>query len=862
MRPIRTFTVVPSLPAGLSRLRDLAYNLWWSWDHEAVDLFRRLDEDLWESTGHDVVKMLGSISQERLETAAADHGFLAHMNRVLCRLDHYLKAGDTWYETISGTAPGATGCQFPHCVAYFSMEFGISECLPNYSGGLGMLSGDHLKSASDLGLPLVGVGLLYQEGYFRQYLNLDGWQNERYPHNDFYNMPISLARGKDGAPITISVVFPGRLVKAQVWRVQVGRVPLFLLDTNLPENSREDQDITDRLYGGGTDVRIRQEILLGIGGMQALRALGLTPVVCHMNEGHAAFLGLERIRLLRHEHGLSFNEAREVAAAGHVFTTHTPVPAGIDRFPPDMVHSYFEHDYEQLGLTRREFMGLGRVNPADEGEAFCMAVLALRLSSAANGVSKLHGQVSRKMWAGMWPGIPADDAPITSVTNGVHLQSWVSRDLASLYDRYLGPGWRENPGDERIWAEVQDIPAEELWRTHERRRERLVAFARSRLRQQLIQRGASQQEIAAAAEALHPEALTIGFARRFATYKRASLLFRDCERLARMVSDRERPVQFLFAGKAHPDDHPGKDLIRELVHHIQEPHFRPYMVFLEDYDIIVARYLISGCDVWLNTPLRPREASGTSGMKAAANGVLNCSTLDGWWCEAYDLSTEVGWAIGRGEEYSDDRYQDEVEARALYNILEKEIVPLFYERGPDNLPRGWISRMKASISQIAPVFNTHRMVSEYATELYFPAARRATSLADDGFARAKRLAAWKDRVRAAWSDVRVLDIAAPDGEQLPVGRDLKVKAKVHLGRLAAEDVCVELYQGRVNEHMEISDPEAIRMEYTGETTGSGVFEFAGAIPCRSSGHHGFAVRVVPSHPDLANPFELGLIAWS
>jgi starch phosphorylase len=862
MRPIRTFTVIPALPAALSRLRELAYNLWWSWDHEAVDLFRRLDEDLWESTGHDVVKMLGSVSQERLEAVANDPAFLAHMNRVLARLDHYLKPGNTWYERVSRASGEPPAFRDRQCIAYFSMEFGISECLPNYSGGLGVLSGDHLKSASDLGLPLVGVGLLYQEGYFRQYLNLDGYQNERYPHNDFHNMPITLMRRPNGEPLRVEVVYPGRLAKAQVWRVQVGRVPLYLLDSNLPENIREDQDVTDRLYGGDSDMRLRQEILLGIGGIHALRALGYDPVVCHMNEGHAAFLGLERIRLLRHEQGLSFAEAREVAAAGNLFTTHTPVPAGIDRFPPDMVHRYFEHDYGTLGLTRRELLGLGRLNPADDNEPFNMAILALRLSSQANGVSALHGHVSRRMWQGLWPGLPADDVPITSVTNGVHIRSWVSRDLAGLFDRYLGPAWQESPADKRLWAEVQDIPAEELWRTHERRRERLVAFARARLRHQLQQRGASAREIAAAAEVLHPEALTIGFARRFATYKRASLLFRDAARLAAIVGNRERPVQFLFAGKAHPDDHPGKELIREIVHYVQQPQFRAHMVFLEDYDMIVARYLLSGCDVWLNTPLRPREASGTSGMKAAANGVLNCSTLDGWWCEAYVPTSEVGWSIGRGEELSDSEYQSHVEAGALYNLLEKEIVPLFYDRGSDGIPRAWIERMKSAIERIAPMFNTHRMVAEYAERFYLPSARRALGLAAGECKRAKALAAWRERVRAEWPNVSFAEVSARDGEQLAVGSSLNVSARVRLGRLTPEDVRVEIYQGRVNEHMEIANAQAIPMRFVEAAGAAGEYRFAGEIPCRTSGQHGFSLRVVPHHADLANPFEMGLVAWA
>ena len=859
MRPTRTFTVVPSLPPELAPLRDLAYNLWWSWDHDAVALFRRLDDTLWESTGHDVVRMLGTISQERLDFAARDPGYLAHMNRVMGDLKAYMQPTGTWRQRLCGIdEAAAAGPQRP-CLAYFSMEFGISECLPNYSGGLGVLSGDHLKSASDLDLPLVGVGLLYQEGYFRQYLNSDGWQNERYPHNDFHNMPITLLRKENGEPLTIAVVYPGRLITAQIWRAQVGRVPLFLLDTNVPVNPRGDQDVTDRLYGGDQDMRLRQEILLGIGGMQALRAIGLNPTVCHMNEGHAAFLGLERIRLLRHDHGLSFAEAREVAAAGNVFTTHTPVPAGIDVFPAEMMHRYFEHDYGNLGLTKKEFLGLGRANPSNEQEGFCMAVLALRLSAGVNAVSKLHGEVSRRMWQAVWPGVPAEEVPIGSVTNGVHVRTWLSRDLAQLLDRYVGPEWRTHPDDGVTWARVEEIPAEEIWQTHERRRQRLVTFARERLAWQMRQRGAATREIAAASEVLHPEALTIGFARRFATYKRATLLFSDRERLARILGDRDRPVQFIFAGKAHPHDHEGKALIREIVHQAQQADFRCRVVFLEDYEMVAARYLLSGCDVWLNTPLRPKEASGTSGMKAAINGVLNCSTLDGWWVEAY--TSEVGWSIGRGEEYADTEYQNHVEASALYNLLEQEIVPLFYDRGADGVPRGWTDRMKASIARIAPVFNTQRMVTEYAEGYYVPAAQRARDLAEENYIRARGLAAWKDRVRREWAAVRVLDLKARDAEELAVGTSLKVAARVQLGGLSPEDVLVQAYQGRVNEHMEISDPEAITLQVEPGAGDAGIYWFAGAIPCRTSGQHGFALRVLPFHPDLANPFAMGLVKW-
>jgi glycogen phosphorylase len=727
---------------------------------------------------------------------------------------------------------------------------------------LGVLAGDHLKSASDLGLPLVGVGLLYQEGYFRQYLNPDGWQQELYPENDFYNLPLTLQRQLSGEPMIVEVEYPGRIVKAQVWLVQVGRVPLYLLDTNLKENQSEDRDITDQLYGGDHEMRIRQEIMLGIGGIRALEALGLRPAVCHMNEGHSAFLALERIKILMSQHQASFAEAREAATAGHVFTTHTPVPAGIDWFHPDLVDRYFAHYYRGLGLSRDEFLGLGRTNPLDSNGYFCMAILAMRLANRTNGVSRLHGRVSRQMWQEVWPLVPQDEVPILDVTNGIHPRSWISHDMADLFDRYLGPRWVERPADQTIWQRVALIPDEELWRTHERRRERLVAFARRRLRTQLQKRGSMPSEVSHAEEVLDPEALTIGFARRFATYKRATLLFHDVERLVRIVGDRQHPVQLIFAGKAHPRDNPGKDLIRQIIHHARRAELRNRVVFIEDYDMTIGRYLVQGVDVWLNTPRRPHEASGTSGMKATANGALNLSVLDGWWDEGF--TAETGWAIGHGEEYSEDQfsYQDQVEANAIYDLLEKEIVPLFYERGRDGLPRGWIARMKAAMSIHAGVFNTNRMVRQYVEECYYPSAERSQALMADGLQRAKALAAWKANVRKQWEQVRIERTwtEGPSVQELKVGDQLDVQAQVHLGTLNPTDVRVELYYGRLDSDGQIVTGQVVPM-LTAQSKGSGRYVFAGAIPCRSSGRLGYALRIVPDHLDMGNPLEMGLVLW-
>ena len=856
MRPSQTFRVIPSLPARLERLRELAFNLWWTWNYEAIALFRRLDRDLWEASGHNVVLMLGTIRQERLEQVAEDDGFLAHLERVYRQYQRYMDSQTTWYhKTRAGADDGLR-------IAYFSLEFGITESLGIYAGGLGILAGDHLKSASDLGLPLVGVGLLYQQGYFRQYLNPDGWQQESYPDNDFYNMPLTLERQVGGAPLTVEVECPEGPVQAQVWRAQIGRVPLYLLDTNIESNTPKARDITDQLYGGDDDLRIRQEIMVGIGGIRALEALGLRPTVCHMNEGHSAFLALERIRLLMEENHLSFAEAREAAAAGHVFTTHTPVPAGIDWFPPDLIDRYLGPYYSQLGLSREEFLKLGRLNPDDPSGYFCMAILAMRLANRVNGVSKLHGRVSREIWQEVWPQAPVNEVPITSITNGIHPRSYISHDLADLFDRYLGPRWVERPADQSVWKRAERIPDEELWRTHERRRERLVAFARRRLRAQLKQRGSRPAEVRQADEVLDPEALTIGFARRFATYKRATLLLHDLERLERIVGDKERPVQIIYAGKAHPRDNPGKELIREVIHQARRPTLRNRLVFIEDYDINVARYLVQGVDIWLNTPRRPREASGTSGMKATANGALNVSILDGWWDEAY--SAETGWAIGHGEEYAEDQYeyQDRVEANALYDLLEKEIIPLFYERGRDGVPRDWIAKMKAAIRDHAAMFNTNRMVREYFECCYLPSAERSQRLMANGMARAKALAAWKANLLEKWAQIRIdrLWTEGPEGQEIKVGDQLQVHAQVTLGDLKPTDVAVELYYGSLDADGMIVEGQAIPM-LIAQSKGKGKYVFAGAISCQTSGRHGFALRVVPHHEDLGNPFELGLVLW-
>lgn len=854
IKPVRTIEVVPKLPAELEPLREIAFNLRWAWDHDTIELFRRLDRGLWETSEHNPVRMLGTIPQERLNALAANASFRAELARIAERLDEYLhQTEQAWFLAKHSQAQNLL-------VVYFSMEFGLTDCIPTYSGGLGMLAGDHLKSASDQGIPLVGIGLAYQQGYFRQYLNADGWQGETYPINDFYTMPMQLERDAAGNPLLVSIPFPGREIKAQIWRVQVGRVPLYLLDTNIPANAPADRDITDQLYGGDTEMRIKQEMVLGIGGVRALRALGLSPTVFHVNEGHAAFSALERIRQLMEEHQVPFEVARWVAMAGSIFTTHTPVPAGIDQFSVELIDKYLTPYYEWLKITREEFLALGRVNPNNWQEPFNMAVLAFHLSAFRNGVSKLHGAVSRRMWQSLWPGLPEDEIPITSITNGMHVPSWTSFDMAELYDRYLGPAWRTDQANGDLWKAVEQIPLEELWRTHERRRERLVAVARRHLQAQLQRRGALQSEIDEAGEALNPGALTIGFARRFATYKRAALLLKDPERLKRILLNPERPVQIIFAGKAHPADGPGKEIIRQIVHFARQEEVRRHVVFLEDYDANLARYLVAGADVWLNTPRRPREASGTSGMKAVANGVLHVSTLDGWWNEAY--SKDVGWAIGQGEVYADEDYQDQVEAEALYDLLEKEIIPLFYERGPDGVPRRWAERMRRAIAQLVPIYNTNRMVREYTERMYLPAHDRFSRLSADNMARARALASWLGKVRKGWTQVGIRSIeASREPDRISVGEQFDVQANIFLGELAPEDVVVELYFGRLDPDRGIIEPQVLQMEHAG-ADGDRVHTFQGTVACTQSGRFGYTVRVRPIHPDLPDPILPGMIIWA
>ena len=843
IQPIREFLVRPALPPSLARLSELAYNILWSWEPIIRAVFRRLDPNLWRDSGYNPVLMLGRMSQSTLKKAAADPRYLSL----------YKQACDTYDARTRKGQPPSDG----KLIAYFSAEYGLTECLPVYSGGLGVLSGDHLKSSSDLDLPLIGLGLLYQQGYFRQLLNPDGWQQERYPLNDFFTLPLVPVKDANGEDLKVTVKLPTGNVFIQVWKLEVGRITLYLMDTNIPENVLpQDRDITDSLYGGDNDTRIRQEIVLGIGGMRALKAMGLRPTVYHMNEGHSAFLSLEQIRLYMRDEKLTFEEALEAARSSNVFTTHTPVPAGIDLFDPGLMYHYFSEYCAEVGIDFQTLMRLGRRNPHNRDERFSMAVLALNTSAYRNAVSRLHRQVSQEMFHDLWPQLPVWEVPITSITNGVHVPSWLNGDLALLYDQYLQPDWRDHTDDPGVWEQIADIPDEELLEVHRRRKRRLVNFVRARQHASALRRQASASEVRRASEVLDPNAFTIGFARRFATYKRATLLFRDVERLKRLLLNKDMPVQVVIAGKAHPKDQPGKTFIREIVQLSRDPELWKHLVFVEDYDMKVGRELVQGVDLWLNNPRRGEEACGTSGMKAAINGILNLSILDGWYDEAYEHSG--GWAIGEREPYSED--QDALHASAIYYLLENEIVPMFFER-KEQTPREWIRRVKQSLMYISLNFDCRRMVREYMSELYEPAHSQHVRLAQSGFRLMHEKARWNSRIYEVWDRVHFVESGPGPGGTVLSGKPVPVRAAINLAGLEPRDVRVEVVVGRVDNNGNLEDTEVLVLPPVEQQGDVAVFE-KDIVPERT-GRLGYALRVSPNHFDdpLTRPCS-SLLKWS
>ena len=850
MPTFQIYNVIPTLPATLEPLREMTFNLWWTWEPSARRLFRHLDPDLWNRTNHNPVRMLQLSRQARLEELAQDKTFLRELKQVHDAFRNYLVRQDTYGKTGSGAA-------IRKPVAYFSAEFGFHESIPNYSGGLGILAGDHCKSASDLDLNFVAIGLLYRHGYFKQEIDKDGAQQAISLNQNFHHLPIREVQ-QDGANLLVPVRILDREVFAKVWQLQVGRISLFLLDTDTPENNAEDRLITAELYGGDLEMRMRQEIMLGIGGVKALSALGIEPEVFHMNEGHSAFLALERIRLNVVEKKLDFYSALQLVAAANIFTTHTPVPAGNDSFPRDMMRKYFGDFAKELSIPFDEFFSFGQMR-VDRSDPFSMTILALRLSRHANGVSKLHGDVSRSLWKDVWAGVPVHEVPITSITNGIHTKTWMAPEFAALYQKYFGD-WEEHITEPDFWRRVTDIPDAELWDTHQQLKRRLVEFVRERVRMRRERIGDSPEAIRNVSQILDPEVLTIGFARRFATYKRGALLFSDKERLKRLLNDTTRPVQFIFAGKAHPRDEGGRALIQEVYKFSREAGFENRVVFLEDYDSYIARRLVQGVDLWLNNPLRPLEASGTSGMKLAPNGGINLSVLDGWWRESYNGNN--GWAIGGEIVDGTVEFQSEVDANSLYQLLENQIIPLYYAKPDGKLPLAWLQLMRESMRTVTPVFNTHRMVKEYTERLYIPAAQSHDGFSRESSQAAAQLSQWKTRIRKDWPQVRIYDVQVgnKDRQNILVGESLQVSARVHLGAVDPQHVRVEAYHGEA-ENGGIKNPTVTVLNESNKN-GDGSYIYQGSVPASESGAYGFSVRVVPTHPHLMQTHELRLITWS
>lgn len=849
MKTFKAYQVHPNIPESLAFLEELSRNMWWCWDKDAIELFRRINPKKWAKSGRNPIFFFTKIPQNRFEELAEDEGYLAHLQRVR---DEYRKRVLDRPENIG--LPVAA----PETIAYFSMEFGIHESLPFFAGGLGILAGDHLKAASNQGLPLTGVGLMYRYGYFRQFLNHDGWQQEAYPETNLYNLPVERVRDDNGNVLQISVPGEKGLIKAVVWKVQVGRIPLYLLDTNILENPPVYREITSRLYTADAKNRLAQEILLGIGGMRMLKALGRQPKVIHMNEGHCSFAVLEQIVQIVDEHQLPLETAMEIVPRTTIFTTHTPVAAGHDDFAIDLVKPYLKSMAEKLGTTENELISWGQPTGSAENTPLSMFILGLRLAQFCNGVSELHGTVARRMWAKVWPDRPEEEVPISHVTNGIHINSFISQEFAHLFNRYLGPKWHMGSTRPDNMKRIDDIYDEELWRAHAMNRSRLVRSCREQLVKQYARRNAPRYVVEAVDNVLDQNTLTIAFARRFATYKRACLLLQDTERLEAIINHPQKPVQFIFAGKAHPRDDEGKGLIKQLFEFASRPSVRDRFIFIEDYDMHLARHMVQGADVWLNTPRRPLEACGTSGMKASVNGLLNVSTLDGWWCEGY--SEEVGWAIGQGEEYRDHSYQDATESQALYNILENEVIPCFYDRKNGDLPACWLKKMKAAMKMAMGDFCSLRMISEYRDRFYAPAAENYNHLVSDNFSKAHHLSSQLGRLKTLWHQIRIESSARDRRGPYHVGDSMEVTARIHLGELKPDEIEVELFFGVFKDLDKLVAGHGEPMQVA-EKLEDNTYLYHCALNCEVSGRFGFSVRVVP-HGDPWMKFTPGLISWA
>ena len=846
-------TVNPQLPKRIGKLSVIANNLWWSWNTEFLRLFQRIDGDLWENSNKNPIKFLKHVSQERLEDVAKDVTFLKEYDKIVEDFEGYMNSKNTWFNK---TYPEEKG----DLIAYFSAEYGLDQTIPIYSGGLGILSGDHLKSASDLGIPLVAVGLLYKNGYFNQKIDGNGNQETEYNDIDLYDLPINPVKDENGDDLIIFVKFPKRRLYLKVWSINVGRVKLYLLDSDIEKNNPEDRDVTLRLYGGDQEMRIRQEIVLGQAGVELLtKYLKLNPTVYHMNEGHSAFLTLELMKNIIKEKEVSFEVAKDITSSKTIFTTHTPVPAGNDIFPLDLVEKYFKDFWPRLGLDREGFLRLGMKPGKELDNGFNMGILALKIAGKKNGVSKLHGAVSRELFGDVWPNIAANEAPIGYVTNGIHTCSWLAPRMKELFNKYLIPYWQDNMHKDQVWEKIRNVPDDKLWQIHNDRKMKLLRLVKDNTYERLRRSGYSYDEINEITSKLNPNALTIGFARRFATYKRATLIFKDLERITQIINNSERPVQIIFAGKAHPADKEGQDLIRYIHQVSMMPQFKGKIFLLENYNIAMSRYLVSGVDVWLNNPRRPMEASGTSGQKASVNGVINFSVLDGWWAEGYTQTN--GWTIGSNQEYESYEAQDQADSQSLYKTLEEKIIPTFYDRDKNGMPTKWIQIMKNSIITTGGKYSTSRMLVDYTKDYYMPLCK-LTKKYYSNVDNVAEFNAWKKELYTNWKDVKIVQTEEDaDNITIDAGNKIEVGCEVTLPNIDVNNVTVEVYYGKILENGIVENVSIIPMELTEEDEEARKYYFTAKIELTTGGNYGYTFRVMPKHEMILEPANLDLIKW-
>ena len=845
-------TVNPQLPKRIGKLSEIANNLWWSWNTEFLRLFKMIDRDLWETCEKNPVKFLKQVSQDRLEAVATNQEFLKEYDRLAKEFDDYVTSKNTWFSN-----------KYPEnkkdLIAYFSAEYGLDQTIPIYSGGLGILSGDHLKSASDLGIPLVAVGLLYKNGYFHQKINGYGDQETEYNNIDLSNLPINPVKDENGDELKIYVKFEKRKIYLKVWQINVGRIKLYLLDSDIDENKPEDREVTLKLYGGDQEMRIKQEIVLGMGGTNLLtRALGLNPTVYHMNEGHSAFLILELIKNIIKEKKVSFEVAKDIASSKTVFTTHTPVPAGNDIFPIALVEKYFKEFWPRLGLEREEFLKLGMKPCTDLEPGFNMGILALKVAGKKNGVSKLHGAVSRELFGDVWPEIAANESPITYVTNGIHTCSWLAPSLKELYNKYLIPYWQDNIYKDEVWENINNIPNQELWGIHQQRKQKLLELVKESTTNRLRRSGYSYEEINDITSKLNPNALTIGFARRFATYKRATLIFRDLERITQILNNAERPVQLIFAGKAHPADKEGQDLIKRIHEISMMPQFKGKIFLLENYNIAMSRYLVSGVDVWLNNPRRPMEASGTSGQKASVNGVINFSVLDGWWAEGYNQ--ENGWTIGTNAEFTSYEEQDDADSQSMYRTLEEKIIPTYYDKDENGISEKWMKIMKNSITSTGGKYSTSRMLVDYTNNLYMPLCN-LTKKYYENIDNVAEFNLWKKNLYINWKDIEITQKNNLNNITMDAGNNIEVKCEVKLPNISVDNIEAQCYYGKILDNGIVENVSIIPMKLTAKDEENKIYEYTTKIELRTGGNYGYTFRVMPKHEMLLDSENLNLVKW-